>query len=641
MNTRKSYRKRKKSTRLSVNQLSKHSGTGKKSCVHHTKNISEMNNGSGKVSKSNTFFCVACNRSFNKFKTKDDFLKNHILMNLNCKNAAFECTNCKRIFLTELALNKHYVNVRECSLKVNENKSRGNFAVSEVRIAVQSPQLNNKESQQLSNPRGSRHHEMIHATHHHSVLKNRQETSHHGLLKNKGVYCINNSLPGTSTSTSKDVSDCHVSSKSNSTIDVATFKVTKGFNQRSKNVIATEVGCQSSTSSNTEGDSVILSKPFCNEEMYDLNMYMNLSVERDSNHNINQYKDDHSLLLVDVDSNTVSNLAVNNDMEDNMSQDTNQENSNMINSKIESYHLLNMSSKQLGELPSPHVDKEYSDAISLLKVLLKRNISLSSYRDFMRWKYGDDVKCNSLSLNSVMESAIHRVYGKTLGERLKPIVENLSLPSGREASIVKFNFDALLFDLLSDKDLMAKENLIFDTSNINNPFMCKETQFYGDIDSTEYYRETLKEYNIDSKESVLCPLIFYLDELKIDAFGRLGLEPLVFTLSIYNRKTRNLNKAWRNLGYMPNFDALFGSTSYTPDEKANDYHACLKFLLSDVITFQNQQEGVFWDFRLVYNKEVKVYRRRLYVPLCYIIGDAKGNDLLCVRYGSRLSTCIA
>ena len=151
----------------------------------------------------------------------------------------------------------------------------------------------------------------------------------------------------------------------------------------------------------------------------------------------------------------------------------------------------------------------------------------------------------------------------------------------------------------------------------------------------------MHQYKIEPKKSVLCPIVFYLDELKLDSFGRMGLEPLVFTLLIFNRETRNKYCAWRTLGYLPNFEALFGNTSYTPDDKANDYHFCLKYLLEDFVRLQKNKNGILWDFKLDINNVQHSYRRKIFCPLGYIIGDAKGNDLLCGRYGSRNSTCVA
>ena len=94
------------------------------------------------------------------------------------------------------------------------------------------------------------------------------------------------------------------------------------------------------------------------------------------------------------------------------------------------------------------------------------------------------------------------------------------------------------------------------------------------------YQRTYDDLKINPCEHVLAPLSIYLDELKMDAFGKMGLEPVVLTILIYNRATRNHHSAHRVIGYMPNFHMIFKSKGYSADDKANDYHQCLKVIHS-------------------------------------------------------------
>ena len=584
--------------------------------VDHT-SIDLPNHKQENTSSIKNFFCVACNKSFNQFKSKNDFISGHISKNSKCKNGVFICINCNNIFLTESALDKHYNNTTQCKLKLIQSKSHQRFCVSEVMIAAQVPDSNPINSSIGSSdgiPVGK---SSIYFAHHSTMAKQKSDNKISAInLQHKVVKPFDPNLNPDSDSAPS------VSKTSTSEDKVTSYADDSSVSDR-----------------DGDNDSFLTS---CYNNLDDDNLNIDDDVSDSCDEILlNEFSMNNDKCIVIGENMTITNGG-SNTMNENITQTVSVfQIGNASNVTIGHDHLLDMWSRQQEEMPSPYVDKEYSEAISLVKVLLKKNIPLSAYKDFMKWKHDSFSHHQGLSLKSLMESATHRVYGKSLGDALKPTVHTLSLPSGRKASVVKFNFDALLFDLLSDKDLMKQENLIFDTSNMEDPFICRESPFYGDFENTEYYKETSKMYNINSKDSVLCPLLFYLDELKIDAFGRLGLEPLVFTLLIYNRKTRNLNKAWRNLGYMPNFDSLFGNTSYTPEEKANDYHACLKFLMSDVVLFQNQSTGITWDFRLHYNSEEKVFRRNLYIPIGYIIGDAKGNDILCGRYGSRKSTCVA
>ena len=54
----------------------------------------------------------------------------------------------------------------------------------------------------------------------------------------------------------------------------------------------------------------------------------------------------------------------------------------------------------------------------------------------------------------------------------------------------------------------------------------------------------------DKDKEILIPIIFFTDKTHTDNHSRLCLEPVEFTLAIFNRETRNSPKAWRTIGYV-------------------------------------------------------------------------------------------
>jgi hypothetical protein len=58
------------------------------------------------------------------------------------------------------------------------------------------------------------------------------------------------------------------------------------------------------------------------------------------------------------------------------------------------------------------------------------------------------------------------------------------------------------------------------------------------------------------RTSYICGIICYIDKLATGQRGHLSLEPVYFTLSIINKKTRNRLEAWRPLGYIPNIGIM-------------------------------------------------------------------------------------
>ena len=282
-------------------------------------------------------------------------------------------------------------------------------------------------------------------------------------------------------------------------------------------------------------------------------------------------------------------------------------------------------------------DVDFRRGIDLLHLLMSKKISLHRYTDFMKWRYGNSN--NFISFKKIIKLAANRMYGPTLAQKMEPKISMVRLPSERAAPLVVFNVDAMIYDLLSDADLTKVENMIFQRAG-NNPFHISDSDDFDDFDSSTYYSETMKAASINTREEVLCPIVLYIDEIKLDSFGKLGLEPVVMSLMIYNRKTRNLSKAWRVIGYMPNFGSMFGSKSYSADQKADDYHFCLGKILNGIKELQQNRDGYSWTFTLANEagNDVCTYERKLHFPLAYVIGDAKGNDLLCGRYGSHHGT---
>ena len=93
----------------------------------------------------------------------------------------------------------------------------------------------------------------------------------------------------------------------------------------------------------------------------------------------------------------------------------------------------------------------------------------------------------------------------------------------------------MIFDILNDGVTKHHSNTIFSVEH-NNPLHIDFGSSYNDVESSTVYENTYRTLRIDPIKEVLCPVGLYLDELKLDAFGKLGLGPVVLTLLILNRK---------------------------------------------------------------------------------------------------------
>ena len=188
-------------------------------------------------------------------------------------------------------------------------------------------------------------------------------------------------------------------------------------------------------------------------------------------------------------------------------------------------------------------DSDYTCSLSLIKLLIEKKISLSLYDDFMKWKSNDEISNKRhLSLDKVIQISTQKIYGKTLANLMSPKVVPIKLTSGRRCHMITFDSSSMIFDLLNNKNLTCSNNMIF-SGEENNPFTLRNKNYFDDIDSSSVYQKTVKDLKLNCEKEILCPISLFIDELKLDAFGKMGLEPVVMTLMIYNRATRNHHKA--------------------------------------------------------------------------------------------------
>ena len=81
----------------------------------------------------------------------------------------------------------------------------------------------------------------------------------------------------------------------------------------------------------------------------------------------------------------------------------------------------------------------------------------------------------------------------------------------------------------------------------------------------------LLSYKIwERKNRVICGIILSIDKTHTDVKGKLCLEPVKFSLSIFNTETRRKKySAWRRLGYINDLDAYRISKIF--ENESSDY----------------------------------------------------------------------
>ncbi len=112
--------------------------------------------------------------------------------------------------------------------------------------------------------------------------------------------------------------------------------------------------------------------------------------------------------------------------------------------------------------------------------------------------------------------------------------------------------------MLNDQYLMHHNNTLCHLSEYTDRNF--NFEYCGDVHTGEACHDLLKHYDakyIDSDvPTIICGLTCFIDGVCPDANYKHSVEPFSFTLSVFNRATRNLPYSWRNLGCISDTEKL-------------------------------------------------------------------------------------
>ena len=277
----------------------------------------------------------------------------------------------------------------------------------------------------------------------------------------------------------------------------------------------------------------------------------------------------------------------------------------------------------------------------LLHILDKAEAPDYLFKDIIEWaSRANSMEYNFRPVLSSRNAVLNDLEQHFNTHNLRPAISQLKLESVNErVPIVSFDFKEMLVSLLTDTNLMKPENLVInnaitkedgtlDVSPWFEPYCPTIPANLNEVLSGSWYRDTVVAI-MNCPNVFVCPLIFYVDSTFIDPMkSRFNLEPLNFTLAIFNRNCRYLTKFWKTLGYVPESpkaDDKKPSSGY----KARNYHHMLEYLLQGLIAIHTNP-SLLDNFKLRIGNHVKVVN--LCIPIAFIISDTQGADRLCGRY---------
>jgi len=198
--------------------------------------------------------------------------------------------------------------------------------------------------------------------------------------------------------------------------------------------------------------------------------------------------------------------------------------------------------------------------VELENILSNANVPLHVTDKLFSWaiKHKDNLPSrmsSELKHEKIYKQGALQIYGE-LDDKMRPQHHHIVLPSGRRVSIVKFDVRAQIFSILDCPyiDGSNLQHLIFDNNSNNNPFdvLLKEGErhkgVYNDIETSVWFQETLRKLYLDPEESIVVPIILFLDATQIGGLTSHSLEPLMMTLGILKRLLRNDPRAWKTVG---------------------------------------------------------------------------------------------
>ena len=274
----------------------------------------------------------------------------------------------------------------------------------------------------------------------------------------------------------------------------------------------------------------------------------------------------------------------------------------------------------------------YKTDVKLLKLLKTAGCPIYLFNQIKEWAHesavgGVGVEGVQWKERSAKRAAVLADIRKRFNmEETAPSQLEVTLPgSGERVTITLHDFKQQVYSLLSDPVAMRDENLLFHNDDPFAPPTSCDT--LKDVNDGSVYHDAYKVHcKVGDRDVLACP-IFFIDKTHVDEGGRLCLEPVTFTLSIFKKEARSKPLFWRTIGYVANQSHI---KKVTPIKKAVDYHYVLELILRSVVAVQ-KGNGLAWDLKYK-NRTYKVVFK---TPALFVIGDTEGHDKMVGKFNCR------
>lgn len=220
--------------------------------------------------------------------------------------------------------------------------------------------------------------------------------------------------------------------------------------------------------------------------------------------------------------------------------------------------------------------------------------------------------------------------------------------SGKEkdtVEIIWFDFQKQLEDILQDVELFSNMDNLVVNKNVETDhdkrWLPYEPSPNGTIFETldgNWYQNYARNQITDPNRQFIIPIGCYIDASQCVTYQRYSFQPLMFYPLILSCKARNYPRSSRVLAFIPDLEA--GSSAKKTKQKrghkmnnslpVRNYHRCLEVALA---SYKKVQDAGGFNTYLRLGNQVR--KKMILVPLAFISGDAKSQDMLTCRYGTH------
>ena len=113
--------------------------------------------------------------------------------------------------------------------------------------------------------------------------------------------------------------------------------------------------------------------------------------------------------------------------------------------------------------------------------------------------------------------------------------------------VATFSFEEMFRSLVSDPDVWNANNLLIPVDGDSPIILPNESDILGEIVSGDWYTAAFNALCTGTND-FLCPVVLFIDKMHVDKFLHWTLEPVLFTLAVFNWSTCNLSSACGPLG---------------------------------------------------------------------------------------------